>query len=334
MFLLEKSGFLRKKSLYTVLIGYLELLGFFFSQALKAIMFFGGIALAIICFFIALTSVTDRYQQYQTLLNSSSALLITVSTIFVVFRYFYSHRHKIPLKVVNYFALIFCIAFFVSIAFTVSDLIVPYDKHPKLVGFLFSLISSFSGIALTWVARLEPPIEQQIKYIASKALKEAPNQQLSSIDLIQHLKRNLKLSDDKLLQHLDRCSFLEKIDDHEFKLQFYCFKDKKTTSMFPQLLNISNVTLRSNLKRALSFLDEDNVDIGLFMLGREFEITLKDYLTKAYIKGILVSTPGNKDPKDLKLADLVSCLKSNGIVTDDAALRGCVKWPEELAKEA
>jgi hypothetical protein len=55
-------------------------------------------------------------------------------------------------------------------------------------------------------------------------------------------------------------------------------------------------------------------------LGREFETTLKAFLIVAYGKGKLVNTPGGKSPDQLKLVEMIACLKNNGIVTDDATL--------------
>jgi len=95
---------------------------------------------------------------------------------------------------------------------------------------------------------------------------------------------------------------------------------KEQSLTFPQITAIMNPTLRANIERALPDITEERVDIGLFLLGREFETTLKEFLVVAYTKGKLKSTPGNKNPNELKLADLISCVKSNGIVTEEAAL--------------
>jgi predicted HTH transcriptional regulator len=61
--------------------------------------------------------------------------------------------------------------------------------------------------------------------------------------------------------------------------------EEDLTMAFPQVASIANLTLKENIERALPYLTEDFVDIGLLMLGREFENTLKQYLTRAYAKG-------------------------------------------------
>jgi hypothetical protein len=98
-------------------------------------------------------------------------------------------------------------------------------------------------------------------------------------------------------------------------------KETQGAQLFQRAQDIVNAALRENVTAALSDLTEERVDIGLFRLGREFETTLKTYLMAAYAKGELKKgTPGNKSPDQLKLVDMISCLKNNGIVTDDAVL--------------
>jgi hypothetical protein len=83
---------------------------------------------------------------------------------------------------------------------------------------------------------------------------------------------------------------------------------------------INHPTLREKVERALPLLTEDFVDLGLFLLSKEFEATLKSYLITAHAKGKLSITPGGKSPDRLSLAEMISCIRSNGIVTDDAVL--------------
>ncbi|MDX1536238.1 sigma factor-like helix-turn-helix DNA-binding protein [Arsukibacterium sp.] len=65
------------------------------------------------------------------------------------------------------------------------------------------------------------------------------------------------------------------------------------------------------LRRALSLLTLDNVDIALFELGLKFENTLKNYLLHAKNKGEI--TVNSKDM--LKLANMVDCVVREKIVT-------------------
>jgi hypothetical protein len=97
-------------------------------------------------------------------------------------------------------------------------------------------------------------------------------------------------------------------------------KETAVTQLFQQAQNIADVTLRENVQRALNDLNEEMVDVGLFLLGREFETTIKTFIRAAHARGKLANIPANKNPDQLKLAEMISCLKINGIITDDAAL--------------
>jgi len=95
-------------------------------------------------------------------------------------------------------------------------------------------------------------------------------------------------------------------------------KDTQRTDLFPQIENIKDSTLKEKIERVLPFLTEDNVDIGLFLLSKEFEATLKAYLLKASMKGRLSVLSLGKTSDSWKLAGMVDCARDNGIVSDHA----------------
>ncbi len=96
-------------------------------------------------------------------------------------------------------------------------------------------------------------------------------------------------------------------------------KGTKITLAFPQVTNIATFDLRQKVARTLSFLNEENVDIGLFLLSKEFEATLKNYLLTANMKGkVQISV---KNPPDRwKLEQMIEWVKKSGIITDHAVL--------------
>lgn len=96
----------------------------------------------------------------------------------------------------------------------------------------------------------------------------------------------------------------------------------KTTSrkdelIFSQIEQILNVQLREKIKRATSFLNIDNVDVGLFLLSKEFESTLLTYLVQAERCGKITNpTPG----KWKSLDEMINSISKEGIITDKAIL--------------
>jgi hypothetical protein len=80
---------------------------------------------------------------------------------------------------------------------------------------------------------------------------------------------------------------------------------------FNQIETVTDDELKDNLKRAVSNLNIDNVDLGLFQLGKIFESELRSFLTLAKTKNIFPVSS-----KDLgRLVDMIDCIEKNGVVT-------------------
>jgi hypothetical protein len=80
---------------------------------------------------------------------------------------------------------------------------------------------------------------------------------------------------------------------------------------------MTDPTLRESVEKAIQDLTEDDVDIGLFQLGREFEVIIKKCLVKGSEKGKLTLRQQlSKSPTSWRLVDMVDCAKANGLITD------------------
>lgn len=80
---------------------------------------------------------------------------------------------------------------------------------------------------------------------------------------------------------------------------------------FPQIDATTDTELRDNLKRAVSNLNIDNVDLGLFQLGKIFENELRSFLTLAKTKNAFPVS--NKDLG--RLVDMIDCVETNKVTT-------------------
>ena len=87
--------------------------------------------------------------------------------------------------------------------------------------------------------------------------------------------------------------------------------DEKMKLKFSQVEAITDNELRDNLKRAIDTLTIDNVDLGLFQLGKIFEIELREYLQKAKAKNSFPVTHTDLS----KLVAMIDCLERNKIIT-------------------
>lgn len=85
-----------------------------------------------------------------------------------------------------------------------------------------------------------------------------------------------------------------------------------TTLDFPQIEVVADNELKDNLKRAINNFNIDNIDLGLFQLGKIFENELRLYLTQAKAKNVFQVTS-----KDLeRLVDMINCLERNKVITE------------------
>lgn len=80
---------------------------------------------------------------------------------------------------------------------------------------------------------------------------------------------------------------------------------------FPQIETATDVELKDNLKRAISNLNIDNVDLGLFQLGKIFESELRSFLKQAKAKNTFLVV--NKDLE--RLVDMIDCVERNKVIT-------------------
>lgn len=83
--------------------------------------------------------------------------------------------------------------------------------------------------------------------------------------------------------------------------------------------NIATEELRQNVARALAFFNEDNIDVGLFLLSKEFEEVLKKCLLAANEKGAL-RFPIETAPERWRLNQMVDWARKNEIITDSAVV--------------
>jgi hypothetical protein len=189
-----------------------------------------------------------------------------------------------------------------------------------LSSIILSFIILLYGMALAWIAHLKPSLRQQAGESIRRLLKAVPGKQMIVADLVTRLQSYYKCSDTALYQYIGDLKDIEQMAIPGTSISVCRMKGAKEELAFPQVHNITTYSLRQYVARALSFLNEDNVDIGLFMLSKEFEATLKDFLVAAYAKGKLPTTPGGKKPEKLSLPEMINCVKTNEIITDESAL--------------
>ena len=106
---------------------------------------------------------------------------------------------------------------------------------------------------------------------------------------------------------------MDKVDKKTFQQRLYCFVKHNEISeapQFPKINLIDEPNLKENLIRATNNLTIENVDNGLFQLGKLFENELQSYLSEARAKGTLDVTRNDLN----RLVSMIECIERNGVV--------------------
>lgn len=160
-------------------------------------------------------------------------------------------------------------------------------------------------------------LREQIDATVREILEAAPNRQVSLAELVERVQRKYSCPKHTVYQYISKLDYVERFDVAGSGVRMCKIKDISSGLVFPKVQEICSHDLRSNVERALLYLNEEAVDIGLFLLSKEFEVTLKNYLVTADSKGNLVKTPG-PDANKWKLNNMIDCLVSNKIITDNS----------------
>lgn len=161
-------------------------------------------------------------------------------------------------------------------------------------------------------------LREKVNISVRTILEAVPNKQIPLDDLIKRLQKEYRHPKATFYQYIADLDYVERLDIPNSHAKLCRMKDIQRAELFPQVQNITDTTLREKVERALPFMTEENVDIGLFLLSKEFEATLKTYLINASMKGKLSVLPQGKTPDKWTLNGMVECAKDNGIITDYA----------------
>jgi hypothetical protein len=155
-----------------------------------------------------------------------------------------------------------------------------------------------------WTASLQPPSEVLPKVLERNA--EALVQQFVPSDPelweVEHVEKFLALRREMIASGIN--SYLASLID-----------EKISPRVFPQIAKLPE-SVAAQARDGVEKLTIEEVDIGLFKLGRLFEGTLKDFIKAAETSGAYPVKPGNYE----KLAFMIDWTKAQGIICDPTAL--------------
>ncbi len=220
----------------------------------------------------------------------------------------------------------------------------PVIRTARIGNQLFAILQSDYRLK---IRSKTPPIQrnhrtmhEQIAQRVREILLSVPNHEILLSKLIDILNDNFHTSQRTLFYgYISKMEFVEKIPVPGTRMKICRLREARQIS-YPQISKISNPDLRVKVERALQFLNIEYVDIGLFLLSKEFEEVLRRYLSRANSLGKLKIAPTLPEEK-WKLDSMISSVVQNGLLTDKATLsflrqkrndraHGTMPPPEEL----
>lgn len=164
-------------------------------------------------------------------------------------------------------------------------------------------------------------LREQVDENVKNIMEATPAKQITIAELIEKLREEFPdRPKATLYQYTSNLNYLEKIEIPGSRTQLYRLKGAQDKLSFPQIEEITDEVFREKIKRATLFLTEEDVDVGLFLLSKEFEATLKAYLIEANKRKKIKTLPQGKTPDKWRLASMVDCARDNEIITDNAVL--------------
>jgi hypothetical protein len=151
-----------------------------------------------------------------------------------------------------------------------------------------------------------------------RAMFEAePSKQIALSVLRNELQKKEKLPKQSAYQYISRMAFLKKIDLPETHTRV-CRIEGLENHQFPQITELRSYDKRKadEAFKAIGKLTVDEVDTALFILGRLFESTLKDFMQTAEKLRVYSITPNNYS----KLNNMIQWVEKEQLVSDKTAL--------------
>lgn len=156
---------------------------------------------------------------------------------------------------------------------------------------------------------LKQRIQEEIKIY----LRGQPGKRASLAEVANFVMRKTACKKHTFYTYLSR---MEDVKKEKVNGVWYCYLITETEGatlpfVFPQLAQITEEPLRGNIERAIELLTLDNVDVGLFQLGKILEGELKEFLWEAGKKKVL-----NVSKNDVRrLVDMIDCVVREGVIT-------------------
>ena len=110
-------------------------------------------------------------------------------------------------------------------------------------------------------------------------IADLADQEILLSDLVKRINSEVEFSQrTSVYSYIYMLDFVERVKIPDTTQVICRMKGEQRTATFPGLNRIRTESTRENVQRAIKFLNIDSVDIGLFLLSKELEATLRKYI--------------------------------------------------------
>lgn len=166
------------------------------------------------------------------------------------------------------------------------------------------------------ITRKQATLGDKFTTVVREILERQPGKEMVIGTLVDQLVERHGYKRPTAYGYLSRVDFVEKVVVPGSRTVI-CRMKGQDRLIFPQIEEIPDANVKAEIRRAVQNLTLDNVDIGLFLLGRQFEVVIKRALLKGSRKGaITLPAVLAPDPAKWKLVQMVDGAKLCGLITD------------------
>ncbi|PTX99172.1 hypothetical protein DB345_02005 [Spartobacteria bacterium LR76] len=163
--------------------------------------------------------------------------------------------------------------------------------------------------------RRKPPQVDVIVAAVTKKLEQEPTGERPLVDIVSELEKELDIRRATIYPAIDQSEAVEKITikGSAFKI---CRLTGRSHNRFPELPKLKNPAWRAECERAVEKLTPKDVDIALFLLGRQFDQAMRLLLEAARDQGGFPVSEGHIN----RLQNRIDWAVSQHVFTDKANL--------------
>jgi len=158
----------------------------------------------------------------------------------------------------------------------------------------------------------DPTLRQMMRIEVQKYLYGMPGREAPLSDVVNNILQKMDCSKATVYQYLSKMEQIEKRVSDGVVMCSLVGEEPKSLVEIQEVQDIVDERLKEGLRRALSLINIENVDIGYFELGRIFENELRIFLENARRDDSFEVTRA-----DLRnLSSMIDCVERNQIVTN------------------